>query len=562
MLGEAVSGRHRPHGRRSLSGLLSVVGVALLVGLTAFAVRIMSADAEGCSADGIKLTVATSPEIAPAVVDAAKRWGDTRPDVNGKCIRVEVRPVASADVASMMAVRVGGRVDVAASPAPTPSDSDIPAVWMPDSTAWLNRVVAVDRGAIVGDSASIAMSPVVLAIPEAVARPLLGTAGTGATPAVMAALLTKLKAKQLKLAVVEPRRDTAGLAGAMLLKDLIVTGEDKLPELVFVYRGIGKLPNQDALTKAFGQGLHMSTMSEQAVLAHNTASEQPLAAIPLLAGAAALDYPYAAIGGKPREIEQAAIKFRAALLEGTYFDAFATRGFRAPDGTARPGFPTGHGVTADPATAAALTDPGVVRNALALWSAAIEPSRTLALLDVTSSMGQFVAPGITKLNVLQTASIQGGQLFADASELGLWTYGAGHTEIVPIGRLSQAHRNQLNGAIAATRVGATDECALYETLLEAYKKIKAEYDPNVTNRIVIFIDGRNTKPGMSLGILQRELEKQADVTKPVEVTLIGVGPGVDKKELDAIAQATGSREAFQVLDPRDIGSIFVKALLS
>jgi len=534
----------------------------VLVGLTAFAVNIMAADAEGCSSSGgIKLTVAANPEIAPAVLDVAKRWRETNPDVNGKCIQVEVRPVVAADIANAMAVRAGGRVDVAASPAPTPSDSDVPSVWIPDSTAWLDRLRAVDRAAIVGESPSIAMSPVVLAVPEAVAKPLLGSASQ-ADPAMMGALMDKLRARQLELAIVEPRRDTAGLAGAMLLKDLIVTGEDKLPELVMVYRSIGRLPDQEALTKAYSEGLHLSTLPEQAVLAHNAVSSQPLAAVPMMSGGPGLDYPYAVIGGKPREVEQAATRFRTALVDGVYLDAFAARGFRAPDGTARAGFPTGHGVTTNPVVANALSDPIAVRAALDLWSSAVEPSRTLALLDVTSSMGQFVAPGVTKLDVLRNAATQGLQLFSDASELGMWGYAAGHREVAPIAPLDASHRARLNSTIGAARVELTDQCALYETLLEAYKKIKAEYNPSVTNRIVVFIDGRNTKPGMSLALLQRELEKLADVTKPVVVTLIGVGPAVDKKELDAIAQATGTREAFQVLDPRDIGIIFLKALLA
>lgn len=567
-----MSGRHRPRGRsarRARQAALSVVAVLALAGLTTFAVRLVVAGDEGCRArPGVRLTVAVSPEVAPAVREAAQRWGQTKPEVDGVCVQVLVRAAASAEVAGSLAGRAGGRLDVAATATPTPIDAEMPAVWIPDSVAWLNRVRGVDRAAVGSDTPSIAASPVVLAMPEPVAQDLFGRGARRATPAVLGTLLDRVAKKEIKLGIVEPRRDTVGLAGAMLLRTTIVTGEKKLATLVFAYRGIGKLPDQPALWRAYRQGLQVSTMSEQAVLAYNEAGPVPLAAVPLADGGPVLDYPFAVVSGQPHEVEEAAAQFRSALTGGGYQSVFAGFGFRGPDGVAPAAFPTGRGALAGPVPVKPLGGADVVRSTLDLWTAAVEPSRTLGLLDITSSMGLQMRPGVTKLGVLRGAAKTGLALFSDESQVGIWTFAANlpggrhYREAVPIGRLDLAQRERLNRGIEAVWPSATNECALYETLLAAYQKIKEGYAPDRTNRVVVFTDGRNTVRGMSLERLQRELERAADVTRPVKVTLVGVGPDVNMDELNTIAAATGAQQAFQVLNPDDIELVFLRALLS
>ncbi|HET8657618.1 MAG TPA: substrate-binding domain-containing protein [Micromonosporaceae bacterium] len=541
-----------------------------MVSLTTFAVQLVAADREGCDARAeVQLTVAASPEVAPAVQEAARQWDGTRPDVNGKCIQVQVRPAASADIAAALAARVGGRLDVAGTSAATPANADLPAVWIPDSVAWVNRLRGVDRAAVTGDTPSSATSPVVLAAPEPVARDLFGPGSRRLTPAALRQLVDRLAKKELTLAVVDPRRDTAGLAGAMLLRTAIVTSEEKLAVLVFAYRGIGKLADQAALRQAYRQGLQLSTMSEQAVLAHNGARPSvPLVAVPLAEDGPVLDYPFAVLGGLPRDVEQAATQFRAALADGRYREVFGRHGFRAPDGVAPASFPTGRGASADPIRVNPVAKADAVRSTLDLWTAAVEPSRTLALLDVTSSMGQQLRPGVTKLGILRAAAKTGLALFSDESQVGIWAFaahlptGGHHLEAVPIGRLDPAQRDRITRSIDAAQPVVTNECALYESLLAAYRKIRDGYAPDRTNRVVVFTDGRNTVRGMNLERLQRELELLGDVTRPVKVTLVGVGADVDMDELNAIAVATGAQQAFQVLNPNDIEVVFLHALLS
>jgi hypothetical protein len=566
-----VSGRHRPAGHTGRPSAfrtpLSIVAVAALVAVTAIAVRVMAADANGCGG-GVGLSVAAAPEIAPAIEDAADEWAKTNPEVNGKCIRVEVRAVAAADVAASLATRGGGSLDVAAKPVPTPEESAVPAVWIPDSTAWLSRDTAVDRTAHGEASPPLAASPVVFAVPESLARTLAGAGGTGAE-SLLATALTEAKnaigagrPPQFGIGILEPRRDSASLAGAMIVRDAVVTDESKVPNLIAVYRAIyrGQMPDLATLTKAFGKGVQAAPMSEQAVTAFNgTNPAAPLAAIPFAAGGPTLDYPFATLNGKPREVDAAAAKLRTALTDPAYRASFTKRGFRAPDGTAGTGFPVGHGVTAQQIALAPLDNAERVAETLGLWGAANAPSRALALIDVSASMSRPLG-GATRMEVLKAAAVGGLKLFTDSSALGMWTYSATHRELAPILPLDQKNRQALDARIATVKPSESADSALFETLRDAYKMMIETYDPEVANRIIVFTDGRSSTAGIkSVEQLARALETIAVVTKPIEVTLIGVGPEVDMAELTAIGKIVGGQPE-QILDPAQIQSVFLRAL--
>jgi len=544
----------------------------VLVTVTAVAVQVMAADADGCGRNsGVTLTVAAAPDIAPAVQDAADQWARTEPNVNGKCIHVDVRAVPPADVASSLAARIGGYLDVAAQPAPTPSENDIPAVWIPDSTSWLHRVTAVDRSAFGLQVSSLAMSPVVLAVPASVAQemaPALGGAGPGGV--LQAALadapraISEQRLPQMPIGIIDPRRDTASLAGALLLRDAIVTDEKKVPDLIAVYRLVNKTRVDDVagLEQAFAQGVKVAPMAEQAIIAFNaTNPPAPLVAIPLGPGGPALDYPVATLSGKPREIDEAASKFRAALTGPQYREAFSKRGFRGPDGTAGPGFTAGPGISAETVSAVPLDNPQRVAQTLGYWEAANAPSRALALFDISSSMGQPMA-GSTRFRILQESAIAGLRLFSDSSALGVWTFASDHTELTPILELTPENRKVLNSHIRALRPSADRESALFMTFRDAYRMMTETYVPGVANRIIVLTDGPSSTTGVkSLEALNREVESIAVVTKPIKVTLIGVGPGVNKAELAEIARITGGVDAY-IERPEQIQSVFLQALLS
>ena len=83
--------------------------------------------------------------------------------------------------------------------------------------------------------------------------------------------------------------------------------------------------------------------------------------------------------------------------------------------------------------------------------------------------------------------------------------------------------------------------------LHAHPNVEADYEVMSTWR------ERGVSP-------ETQLEMATDPTRPVRVVLLGIGPDVVQNELNAIAQRTGGR-AFSVQDPRQIGTIFLQALL-
>ncbi|MFD0595350.1 substrate-binding domain-containing protein [Catellatospora coxensis] len=280
-------------GRRAVRIPVIIISALSVCGLATVVLRSVSADADGCGSAGITLTVAADPAIAPALTEIGSRWSATSPMVGEDCVRVEVIEKASHEVANSLGTWAGGAVDVAGKAAPTPADSELPVVWVPDSTYWLGRVRGVDRDLFDATAPSLAASPVVLAVPETVARNLTDKLGSGVDATLLKSLLFA-KTPVLKLGVVEPRRDTAGMVGAMMLSDAVVASEADLPALVAVYRGIGgPVPDTGALWKAYAAGMTGAPVSEQAVIAYNAATPKaPMAAV-TLAQAPTLDFPYA-----------------------------------------------------------------------------------------------------------------------------------------------------------------------------------------------------------------------------------------------------------------------------
>ncbi|GAA2330867.1 substrate-binding domain-containing protein [Dactylosporangium salmoneum] len=565
-----------PNRGRSLRIPIAIGAVVVLGAAGVVTVRAVSGG--GSCSGGVRLTVAAAPEIAPAVRDAAARFTAKGPEVRGNCIRVEVRAAESADVAALLAARNGGTVIPGASAGPSPADADVPTVWIPDSTAWLTRVRAVNREAFEAQVTSVAASPVVLAATEKVAAGLGGHA-IGAEQ--VNTLLSKVAARQLQVGAVDPRRSTAGLAGAGLLYDSIAADPKRLVDMVRVYRSIALSENPPALLRAAATGAQAVLTSEQQVLSLSsptaTSRKSDFSSDPAIDGdlsglvtmpldpSMTLDYPYAVVSGKPASNLAAAELLRSALTAAR--DPFTRLGFRGPDGSTGAAFPTGHGVSQAEALVKPLSDAEKITEVLGYWNATTAPSRVLTLMDVTSSMTRPIAKGgPSRLDVLRKAATDGLGLFTDDSELGLWAYAAGlpggkdYQQIVPVSALTKGQRARLTSAVAAAKAAPTDTCGLYETVLAAYRSLKEGYKDGRSNTVVVFTDGANSKPGMSLETLQLELERATDPTRPVRVVLLGIGPDVNKQELDTIAATTGGR-AFVVQDPEQIGNIFLQALI-
>lgn len=550
-----MAGRH-VHRQRGVRIPLLVAAVALLATGTVVVVQSL-ADARGCSRDsGVEVTVAADPAIAPALREVANDWLATaEPELDGRCVGIDVIAATTADVASVLASSVGGSVDVATpSPAPGRLD-DPPAVWVPDSSYWITELRSVNRNLFLPEQRSLATTPVVIgASPEAAA--VLGPGPV--TPEALATLVVA----DLPLAVADPRRDTAGLVGAGWLRQAMAPDEADLPAAVALFRGLGAVPPDSAtLLRTLGDDVAAAPVSEQAVLAHN--ASQPLVPVTAVAvsDAPVLDFPYTVVAGALSAVQTAAGMFATALFGSG--DLLTRHGFRAVDGTAQPGFRIGNGVTGEPVPVAPVGPPELVAPLLRVWISSRSDARVLSIVNVTESMLLPMGEGpIRRIDVFQATAGRGIELFTPNSQLGHWEYADGWEEGVPVATLTDDHKARILAEVSTLELQSTNRTALFDTLLAAYQALKDGYDPTRSNTLLLWTDGGDNVPdGRTLEQTLRELERLVDLTRPIRVILLGLGPDADMTQLTAIADAVGGG-AYQLLDPAEIELIFLQALLT
>jgi Ca-activated chloride channel homolog len=527
---------------------MALGAIVVLAAAAAVAVRLVGFGGGPCGG-GIALRVAASPEIASPLREIGAAWTASGPEVGGRCVSLTIEATPAPTVASRLTVRAGHGIDIAAAPEPSPDEEQVPAVWIPDSTAWLLRVQVVDRAAFVGEPASVASTPVVLAMPG----------GLGASmPSVALADVPSLLAPNgpLKLAVADPRRETASLAGAMLLAGALAPTDDQLPALVRAFRTVTRTADTGELLLALGAQVTAGPAAEQSVYAYNaTNPPHRLVAVPFEPGAPRLDYPYAIRASLPREVAQAAELFQAAVAARP--DVLARHAFRTPAGEAGPGFPG----AAPPADGETVGDAEKIERTLALWSAAISPSRTLALLDVTSSMGSALGSS-TRSEVMVAAAQAGLTLFTADSKIGLWAFAGDHQEVLPIGELSPTRRTEIARHMADAGPTGVNRSELYATLLAAYQVMRDGYDPTRPNLIVVLTDGADSDTTALRGAqFKQDVQRLADPTRPIRVVIIGIGASAgDAASLQEIAGVVGGGY-FPLTSPEQIQSIFLSALL-
>lgn len=535
-----------------------------------------------CSGE-IRLSVAVAAELAPAVDAAASQWVKDGAAVGGTCIRVDVSASDPVDVAAVVAAKHGvilAGVGQASGTAVTPD------VWVPDSSTWLLRLKKDATAFAPTNGASIARSPIVVAMPEPVATRL----GWPNKKFTWTDLLKQVNSsKPLRTGIVEPTRDAAGLSGLLSLTTAAsAAGGDAQRNTVGALRALatGRSSLRNDLLARFptskdatsiASGLGAAALSEEDVIAYNS-KEPPvkLAALYMEPAPMPLDYPYAVLPGlEPSKASAARVLFEL-LTTPTFRNRLAAQSLRAPDGNWGSGFkapqgapsPAGGASTA-PATggtAAGGLDPAAIQRVVTTWSVATQSGRMLCVIDVSGSMKDEV-PSANKRSreeVTVDAARRGLGLFDDSWSIGLWTFSTklvgnrDYRELVGIGPLS-GQRAQLEAALGNIKPSDGDT-GLYDTMLAAYKTVQADWQPGRVNSVVLFTDGKNEDDnGISQAELLAQLKRLADPERPVQVVMIGIGEGVSKTELESITKVTGGG-SFVTKDPTEIGSIFLNAI--
>ncbi|MEV0806145.1 substrate-binding and VWA domain-containing protein [Micromonospora sp. NPDC050200] len=537
-----------------------------------------------CSGE-VQLSVAAAPELAPAVQKASAQWVEDGAAVGGTCIAVNVSASESVDVAAAVASKHGVTLAGVGQASGTVVTPDI---WIPDSSTWLLRLKNNGAAAFApGNGASIARSPVVVAMPEPVASRFGWPEKKLGWSDLLKAVST---GKGLRAGIVEPTQDAAGLSGLLSLTAAAsASGGDSQKETTGALRALAtgrSALRQDLLARfprandptSIASGLGAAALSEKDVIAYNnTKPPIRLAALYLVEPSPMpLDYPYAVLPGiEPAKQSAAKVLYELLTTQG-FKNRLAAQSLRAPDGNWGDGFkapqgapsPAGGQASGPPAGvgAAGGLDPVAIDRALSGWSIATQSGRMLAVVDVSGSMKTKVpsAGGATREQVTVAAATRGLGLFDDSWSIGLWTFSTelvgsrDWREVVPIKPLS-SNRGRLEQGLAGIRP-SSGNTGLYDTMLEAYKTVQQDWEPGRVNSVVLFTDGKNDdKNGISQASLISQLKQLNDVERPVQVVIIGIGNEVSKAELESITKVTGGG-TFVTEDPSKIGDIFLKAI--
>jgi extracellular solute-binding protein/von Willebrand factor type A domain-containing protein len=562
-------------GRRRTKAVLISAGVLALVGalaVTGWALNRPVSQVIPQCVGSISLRVTAAPDVAPTITEIADNYSETKPRAGSRCIDVVVKSESSAKVAD----------DIAAGKGIPPN------LWVPDSSVWAEKVtLAGQQAAAAGRNGSpakvtvadsLASSPLVVVAPRPVAESLGGNTQTFS----WSELLPKIadSASPIKPTVTSPETTSEGLTATLTLNRLFGDNKAAIQALLSIARSA--VPDVATAYKHMAenpQGAPVFPASERSVVAYNrSAPPVPVSALYASEGSYPLNFPTIRVttGETPTSLDVAAGKFEQALRAPESVAAFQRAGFRSPDGMST-GFSPELGVLPpNPPSlgTAKLSDAAALLNDL---RALKMPVRMLAVIDISGSMNQRSQYG-RRIDIAVEAAKLAVALFPPESDVGLWAFSNDQVgtqdwiEIEPLRRLhepveggsTQFQRlDQGLNTLPGRTVGGT---GLYDTTLAAFEQVRATYDPNKVNSVVILTDGRDEydEGALKLNELLDRIRgaSASDPSKPVIVFPVGMGPDVDMDVLNQIAQATGIPEAkaYQVESPTAIRDVFLDAM--
>ena len=534
-------GRRRPRtSRLVLVGL--VVGAVLGTTGAVVATRASASSAGGCGEDVVPLRVAVAPELSYAL-SAALQQAAARGTF---CL--ESAQIVAADPAKTARSLTTGAISA--------------DVWIPDSSTWLDQLG--DRLPKLRTApSSIATSPLVLAVPAGL------TSAEHGRPATVEALLPTPGRVTGPVRWVLPRPEgSAATTGAVLALRAAASGRpDASTVISTVIRGSSQESPTDDEVARTGHPL-ATPMSEQQLYAYNL--DHPGARLNGIypnRDQFVFDYPVTVLNDDP-SVRASAASLLAALADGPARTVLGDAGFRTPAGEAVSGQASPNRKALAHATSAAE-----VAAAGDAYRAVLQPSRLLALIDVSGSMAKPVpsAGGATRLDLATRAAVNGLAVYPDDTAVGLWVFATDLTkstdyrvlaQVAPLGRGADgvSGRERVAMGLAGTSVAKGHWTGLYDSVLAAVREMRRTWDPDRVNSVVVITDGGNSdRHGISLDQLLRTLRSENDPSRPVAVYSIAYGPSGDLASLQRISTAVGGK-AYAAPDPRMINDVLRDAV--
>lgn len=540
-------GRHSDGRRRRLLVPAVATGLVVVLGTGAWVAVSMVKSRPTCQ-QPVKVLVSASADIAPALSLVAR-------GLDLGCGSIEVQTRDAAVAAEQLAMSDG---------------SPRPQVWVPDSTLALRRAHQLGAADVPESGASVASSPVVLAVAEAVAK---GIGWPEHTPT----WAEVLGAQGAVPGMSDPVRESVGAVALLGLRESVRAGAEPAAAYVALLRRfsantlgaetdlIARLPGSSgtggtAAVTAF-------PASENSLLRHNIEDgSSPLVAVYSTA-VPTLDYPFAELGGITPQQRPIVEALREAVLGDAGGDAIAKTGLRAAGGQALRDHADDQRVSPAGFRAANLPPAGSVDELLNQWAGVNLSARVQVLVDVSGSMNaQVPGTGLNRMQLSMQATAKALHLFKPTTQLRMLAFSTrldgdkDYRELLPMASVAQHLASGALDKLAQVKATPNGGTGLYDSVLDTYRTARREWEPGRLNLVIVLTDGRNEDPhGISRADLLAELAKLQDRRRPIPLIGVGIGPDADKPELDELTAATGG-QAFVAPDPAKITDVFFGAL--
>jgi hypothetical protein len=550
------------HRRRRAAVALTLLVVALLIaggvvtagsGVVDAAGRYLPWTSPRAACETTEVTVVAAPQISDVVRRVTTPLSG-RALEDGSCLRVLVEseaPVATVENATSTAT------------------SELPQIWIPDSSIWPGQFSAWSTQAV----GSVATSPVVVATNPATAERLGWAGGKVAWPQGLDAT---------RHAVVAPgiTNDASALLGLLALAQSLGPGIKTEQQIAATVLAAARVTAPDLesavdlVRRSRSASPAVLLTNEQLVTNANRDRPKGLVAVRPTGLPAQLDFPVLRVGLSDDDpvVRAATDVVLGALTGPTARQAAAAAGFGPASTALTPRTEAGRAAMAR----IAKTTTGFVARVRTL---AI-PSRLLVAVDTSLSMNQRVRPGLSRARLAVLGAIGAGRLLPDRSAIGLWSFagrqpgGRPYQALARIEALSAidqvgpggkevTHRDVVEAnLVALPRRLAPGGTALYDTALAALREARRNYDPQATNAVVLFTDGTNDyDAGMSLASFVRQARALAAGNRQQSVLLIavGIGPTADMRALRTMCSAAGGR-AYQANSAQALQTVLFDAI--
>ncbi|WP_210570981.1 substrate-binding and VWA domain-containing protein [Streptomyces sp. GESEQ-4] len=565
----------RPRARRRTVAVATAL-VLTIAGGTAVAVQSgLLSFGSSCQDDPVRLKLAASPDMAPALRQAAKQAREDDLTSDGRCVAVSVSARDPYKVADALAT--GEKADI--------------QVWVPDSDVWVQRVSADSGATQVTLAGTVASTPVGVAMVPAAAKSLGWPKRTYSWMELAGA---SLQDDALRLGAADPARSATGLLAltqvgaaaakikggdtqaAAVMKTLAQRTSDSDTQV------LDTLPRDSSGTEQGNPRRNQALiLSEQAAFAYNSSAggAGSLDMFYPKDGSPRLDYPYTLVDQTRLSTDEkrAAIRFTSYLRQPEQRRLLEKYGFRTSADEVSQALVTKAGGTSPQPYAQPAARPAdeiALQEALGTWTITVQSARITTVVDASASMSEPVGDtGQTRMDVTKASLLQALATFTPEDEIGLWDFSTkldgdkDYRVRVPTERLGDragegTQRDLLSAAFSALAPVPNGATGLYDTTLAAYQAAMSSYDKGKFNALVILTDGVNQDPGsISRSDLVERLEQLTNPERPVPLIMIAVGPDADREEAEQIAKATGG-SGHEVSDPSQIHSVILQAIVA